>query len=205
MRDAVKKDLGRSARLFKNVVYPEIGHWFGDGHVRMVEAETTSELGELLDQLSGIDAWHVETDAGMQSLASRVQSDFGYETFTIRKERDSGARTEFEKRKQAIVEGYEYPHWTVQAYVDYDTEEVINAAACHTIDLYRYLMWEDEGDGWYVQSGPNASFIVVGWEDLEASSLRYNPMHILSQQEDENPSIDEQATLDEVIAQGADP
>lgn len=183
MRDDVERDLGKSAELFKTVVYPEIRQWFGDGHVRMVEAETTSELGELLDQLSGIDAWHVETDAGMQSIASRVQRDYGYETFTIRKERDSGARTEYEKRKQAIVEGYEYPHWTVHAYVNYDTEELVTAAACHTIDLYRYVIWNVEDDGWYVQSGPNATFIVVGFEDLMGSGVRKEPMYILDTSE----------------------
>lgn len=189
MRDVVKKDLNRSAHLFKTVVYPEIRHWFGEGHVRMVEAETTTELGELLDQLSGIDAWHVETDAGMQSIASRVQRDYGFETFTIRKERDTGTRTEFEKRKQAIKDGYEYPHWTVHAYVNYDTEELVNAAACHTVDLIRYVAWFAEGDGWYVQSGPNASFIVVEFDDLMQWQSRKHPMYILSD------DINDQAAL----------
>lgn len=182
MRDEVKRDLGRSARLFKDVVYPEIEDWYGEGHVRMVEAETTTELAELLDQRAGIDAWHVESDAGMQSIASRVQDANGFNTYTIRKQRRSGAKTEFAKRKEAIANDYEHPLWTVQAYVDYDTEEIQNIGVCRTVDLFEYVRVGRKGVEWTTNSvrrNGAATFIVVQFGDLLDWREREYEMYVL--------------------------
>ena len=58
---------------------------------------------------------------GLRGITSRVQWWKDYQTFTVRIERPNGALTEYTKRLTTIKrvnEGFLYPYWTIQAYLD---------------------------------------------------------------------------------------
>lgn len=177
MRTAVADDLRESARIFKTMVWPSISHWFSGGELVPVEAVTNEEMSEKLDTLAGIDAWHVKQDSGMRGIASRVQwTDNPYNTFTVRKERESGIETEYEKRKRAINgdRGWLYPEITVQAYVSKDKSELLSAGAIKTKKLIGFI---DEKDvemktAYDRQTGDWAKFYVVPWSGLKDVKIK---------------------------------
>jgi hypothetical protein len=103
--------------------------------LKPVEAVTNNEMAEMLDQLSGIDAWIIEQDKGIRGLSSRVQYDYTCETFTVRKERETGIRTEYDKLTYAIKHDCLYPHWFCHAYLQTNPKKLTQVALCKTIDL----------------------------------------------------------------------
>jgi hypothetical protein len=119
MRAEVAAALTRSAAAFHDVVWPAISLDLGGGALVPVESVTSAGFAKQLDVLAGVDAWQVVDESGMRPLASRVQAGWGrINTFTIRWSLPSGARTEIDKRIDAIRDGYLYPAVTVQAYLD---------------------------------------------------------------------------------------
>ena len=68
-----------------------------------------------LDTKSGID-WIAENENHIITIAARIQFGDNYRTFTIRKERKTATKTELEKRKEAIENGFLYPLYTCQCY-----------------------------------------------------------------------------------------
>jgi hypothetical protein len=74
----------------------------------------------------------------MRGIALRIQTIKSpykpYNTFTVRNKRQSGAKTEYEKRKYAIESGYLYPYLTVQAYVN-EQGKLISFAVSKTVDI----------------------------------------------------------------------
>jgi hypothetical protein len=132
------------------------------------------------DTLAGVDAWQLCDDRGfMRSIASRVQEgDWDYRTFTIRKSRPNGAKTEFAKRMEAIKnqsEGALYPALTIHAYVEnYRSGSLMSAAAVYTVDLYKYLEIQIS-EGWAKTKrnrGDNTEFYYVSWKELAESEAR---------------------------------
>lgn len=171
MSEKWRRDLGKSAKQFVDIVWPNVtDEWFGGGDVAPVEAVSEEDFADKLDQLAGIDYWVVQSDEGMRGIASRVQSGkYGdMSTFTVRYRRKSGVDTEFQKRKQAIENDYLYPYWTIQAYVQ--RGKVDNAAVVRTDDLIRYI---DRGelDVHYGENGTQtdgaARFYYIHWKDLD--------------------------------------
>jgi hypothetical protein len=174
MSEAWKADLKDSVKDFRDQVAPVIEEWT-DGRNVSVEAVTDDEMAEELDQTAGVDSWNVKHDDIVRGVASRVQylNDLPYDTppdtFTIRKERQSGAKTEFEKRLHAIRKGGLYPHWTTQAYLDEPGGELLSIGRVRTKDLIEYI--EDgstaDDDYWVVEPEFEASFYAVYWWRLE--------------------------------------
>jgi len=163
------EDLKESKRLFIEVVYPEIQGWFNDAELIPVEGIEDVEMATELDRLSGIDFWNIEADSGMYGLASRVQPRTdAWGTFTIRRSRDSGAKTEFSKRLEQIENGYLHPEYTIQAYTRYG--ELENAAAVRTQQLIRYIDEGIEGTHWWIRETHNADFYCVHWADLQSQA-----------------------------------
>jgi len=114
-----QQDLTSSAEAFMRVVWPAIKGRLGGGEIVPVESVADKGMATMLDQRSGIDAWHLSTDKQVRGIASRVQWGTPWDTFTVRYSRDSGAKTEYEKRKNDInsSSGWLYPHLTVQAFI----------------------------------------------------------------------------------------
>lgn len=119
-----RTDLKDSAFEFQRVVWPVVRVACGGGELVPVESVTETGFAKQLDTQAGIDAWQIKSSSGLRGIASRIQWDdgrpsFPYCTFTIRKQRSSGAETEYEKRLRAIRErqGWLFPYFTVQAYL----------------------------------------------------------------------------------------
>lgn len=97
------------------------------------------DVSVLLDVYSGVDYLRKDNN-GIQSIASRAQFDGTFSSFTIREKRETGTKTEFEKRSVAREKGYEYPKFTLQAYFETKTIfNLINVAIIKTDTLYDFI------------------------------------------------------------------
>ncbi|MCF1432211.1 MAG: hypothetical protein LPH20_15630, partial [Shewanella sp.] len=114
------------------------------GELMMVEGNADKAMQSALDMQAGIDAWHINHEYGMRGIGSRIQWVYkSYDTFTYRLERASGAMTENEKRRRAIIEGggWVYPHLTVHAYIENPRRmgALISFAVAKTTDIIDYI------------------------------------------------------------------
>jgi len=172
---AKKKD---SIRDFRRVAAPVLERW-SDGRNVSVEAVTDGEMAEELDQTAGVDSWNVKHDDTIRGVASRVQYikksnlDGPPDTFTVRKSVPSGAKTEFQKRLEAIRKDALYPAWTVQAYLDRPGGELLEIGRVKTRDLIEHINDGSESNGDYrVNDRPGkASFYIVEWSRLESLGI----------------------------------
>lgn len=170
-----KKD---SVRDFRRVGAPVLERW-SDGRNVSVEAVTDGEMAAELDQTAGVDSWNVKRDDTIRGVASRVQYietsklDEPPGTFTIRKSVPSGAKTEFQKRLDAIRKDALYPVWTVQAYLDRPNGQLLEIGRVKTKDLIEHINDGSEGDGDFSVADPpgKASFYVVKWWKLESLGI----------------------------------
>lgn len=163
---AVMADMGESM-WFVDKARPIIRELLNGGETVRVEG-LGDDVSRLLDMSCGIDYLHVYHDSGLVwGMASRVQripeGSRPYDTFTVRKARESGARTEHEKRVWAIVKGGLYPYLTMQAYTDGD--EIASLGIARTVDVMDYveLGLADERHTGADKVG-QASFYVVSWD-----------------------------------------
>lgn len=147
MRTEVVRDLGDSAHDFLRVVWPAVSRLMQGGRIDPVETTAIKNLQRDLDVLAGIDAWQMVDQQGvMRGVASRIQwGDKSWDTFTLRKDRPNGARTEVEKRMAAYTrpdEGWLMPTITVQAYIAKPrrTGRLIRAGVCYTRDLLEFTL-----------------------------------------------------------------
>jgi hypothetical protein len=155
------KDLKKSNQAFMSLVWPAIKTMCGGGEIKPVEM-MDELLATDLDILCGIDIWQTIKGDGCRGIASRVQ--FGpknWGTFTIRKERDSGAVTEYEKRKTAIYSNgrFIYPYLTCQSYID--GEKLLGGGLTTTKSIFDAI----ESGLTYQNRTSNSSFFVVAFKD----------------------------------------
>ena len=91
-----------------------------------------------LDQQCGID-YLVHFEGLTNGLAWRAQQEDPFlgpfNSFTIRKERESGAMTEFEKRKKSIEMSALYPYYTAQAFYGCRNKELKTLGIARTKDI----------------------------------------------------------------------
>jgi hypothetical protein len=172
-------DLENSAADFVQVVAPVLQKWSECENVS-VEQVTEERIAEELDQTAGVDSWNIKHDDIIRGVASRVQyvSDMYWtnsppDTFTIRKSRPTGSKTEFKKRLEAIRKGGLFPYWTTQAYLDEPGGELLSLARVRTEDLIRYINDGDADAGDYYTKSPKgeASFFVVDWWRLKDDGI----------------------------------
>jgi hypothetical protein len=168
--DRFEVSLPKSAQYFLTYVYPQIEkqQWFKGGYLVPVEA-TNNEMAKLIDQYSSIDYWNLQTNIGIRGLASRVQYNSNFDTFTVRKERiETGARTEFEKLSNAIQNNWLYPYWFCQAYIYLKPYCYLNSIAiCKTNDLIEYICNGVENIDWKIRTTYDkgaADFYAVPWD-----------------------------------------
>ena len=168
--DALKKSID-----YQQHIKPALEKVFM-GYLITVEGDTLDETAKLLDTLSGIDLWMVDESRGMRGIASRIQYDKNWRTFTVRAERDSGAKTEYEKRKYAIDNDYLYPIVTYQAYIDGGLASV---GVAYTKDIIDYIdkglahVKHTRGD----QRG-QASFYVIQWDRFKANGYKFTEISV---------------------------
>lgn len=167
---AARQDFERHIRPLFKLLWPDC---------EIFSAEDQQDpLLKALDTCAGIDylILHPEQQK-IRALACRLQRyGMNYATFTIRYERESGKKTEYEKRAEAIAGGEMYPVLTLQGYLSKDGDKLLAAALVNTIDLYDYMRkYPSEveirttGNNQFGQ----AKFKVVRWDKIIE---RYNVM-----------------------------
>ena len=164
------KDLNESNRAFLNLVWPVIASQCGGGKIKPVEVWRGNALANDLDVLCGIDIWQTITGEGARGIASRVQ--FGpvnYQTFTIRLYRDTGAKTEYEKRLFAIESNgrFIYPYLTCQAYVTCKGV-LLGVGVAKTVDIFDVIKQEKV----LHRRSPNSGFMAIKWSDVKDCWVR---------------------------------
>ncbi len=129
-----------------------------------------NQINKFLDMNSGFDYLRVN-EHGMQGIASRVQFDDYFNSFTIRLERDSGSKTEFEKRIYAIKNGYMFPEFTMHSYFNNRTDlKLISIAIIKTVDLFNhYILFKDD---FVIKASNNATFLSIHWKYLKDLRIR---------------------------------
>lgn len=173
-----KADLSNSSRAFLDCVWPVINEKCGGGNIKPVEVLHDNDLAKDLDILCGIDVWQTIDGEGARGIASRVQ--FGqknWQTFTIRRSRFNGSRTEYDKRLEAIQSGgrFIYPYLTCQAYV-YDGA-LVGVGLAKTVDIFS-LIEREKADGRaaekagrdqavWINKTTNADFYCVRFDAVE--------------------------------------
>jgi hypothetical protein len=178
MRPDVAGDLTESADLFLRLVWPAVAPMVRGGQMVPVESVADAGMTKDLDTLAGIDAWQMlRSDCCMRGIASRVQPDKDWSTFTIRYSRATGAETEFKKRLRAIRDGMLYPALTIQGYVGREKASLLSAAVIRTADLFRFVEEHIEESAW--QKPPRMrtvgvdrnKFVAVPWAELQSAGI----------------------------------
>lgn len=161
-----KKDLNKSSNIFLKIIWPKIIYIIGGGKVIPVETVTEENFKKLLDQKAGIDNWQV-IGTCIRGIASRIQYNVNYKTFTIRHTRiGSDVETEYQKRMRAIYGegGFLYPHYTVQAYIKEPENKILSIGIIHTRSLFDYIQrYQDEIIYRHVSNNGAAIFMVAKW------------------------------------------
>lgn len=164
--DNFKASLKKSSLAFERHFKKAVSEIF-KGEFVVVEGVTDDKMSLTLDQLAGIDLWYFNTNMGVRGIANRIQFQSKcWATFTIRKSRASGAKTEYEKRKYAIEHDWLYPVLTLQGYINRD--KVLGFAIAKTEDI---LWMIDNGYTHVQKTGKSqigqAEFYVVSWADMK--------------------------------------
>jgi len=166
-KTALKKSSSNFNCFFKDAVLEVLG-----GEFEVVEGVTQYKMAKTLDMLAGIDLWHFNTKHGIRGVANRIQYGKCWETFTIRKSRDSGVKTEYEKRKFAIENEFLYPVLTLQGYLSYDNV-LIAFAIAKTKDIIAMI---DNGFCTVKKTGEEqkgqADFYIIQWADLKVQGYK---------------------------------
>jgi hypothetical protein len=163
-----KKDFEWSNEMFLKQVWPNIKYICGGGNLIPLEM-STEDFAKQMDQMCGIDYMLVNDGLGMVGLASRVQkieNNKPWNTFTIRFDRDSGAQTEYEKRKIAIESNkYIYPYLTTHAYVNQNG--YVNCGVAKTVDIYNAINLNN------IRRNDNVDFLYVNFNQVKDVKVIY--------------------------------
>ena len=161
------KDLGASSRAFEKLKEIWLPTIFPNYEITSIENNKDKTLNRL-DTQCGID-FFIENGEGMRGGAFRAQWGTNYRSFTIRKERHTTTRTEYEKTMDHIANDYIYPYWTIQTYFNNREEnKPLGLGLIKTYDLYQHVL----SAATEINKSDN-SFMVVRWDNLaDISSFR---------------------------------
>lgn len=124
-----------------------------------------------LDKFAGIDYLCKRNyDNNVFGIASRIQfvgSSFG--TFSIRKARHTGTKTEKQKRQESITNNDLYPRFTSQWYFSRSTSKFFNGAIVETKDLYDFVQ---KHPSLVTQNASDNAFDIVNWHDLKQKGYK---------------------------------
>ena len=145
---------------------PHLRFMLNGGKILRVEGKA-EEVCKALDIVCGTDYIYVYPDKHHAwGMACRVQK-YDRANFTIRKAVESGAQTEFDKRRLAISKGGIYPFLTMQMFVDDDAHVIRRIGIAKTIDIIDAL---DKGMGIEKKvtrdDGGKSTFLYVEWEAM---------------------------------------
>lgn len=155
-----ENDAAISLRLFEKFSVHAMKKYFGGAQIVPIEGRE-DDAPKLLDRLAGIDGLIVNVNGTIDFYSSRVQIGKNYESFSLRRSRATGTKTEFVKLKQARRTGGAMPSITVQTFVDSD-EKSATVGIAPTLDVLDYA--EHNPDEFLGTA--NATFFVVPWREL---------------------------------------
>lgn len=172
-KDSIISDM-RKAMGHVERARPIIERLLNGGKLYTVEG-SDDELCVMLDTTCGTDYMQVYKTKGLAwGVTSRMQeidtakTPRPFNSFTVRKERASGAKTEWEKRRLAIKCGGIYPYLTMQGFVDKNNGEIMSLAIARTKDIMDYI---DSGKAKTRHTGRDqkgqAEFFVVYWKNFK--------------------------------------
>lgn len=178
------------AMQYVETARPIISDLLNGGKLLAVEG-SDDEVCKMLDLTCGTDYFQVYDSTGLVwGIASRMQEidtarfSRPFNTFTVRKARASGVKTEYEKRQHAIKHGGVYPYLTMQGYVNKQTGEIMSLAIAKTTDIMQFV---ESGRAETKHTGANqigqAEFYVVHWSNFEKAGYRlrlYAPMQMVA-------------------------
>lgn len=178
---AVMSDMRQSMSRVEKAK-PIIAQILNGGEIIPVEGDD-NEVCKLLDMTCGTDYLQAYKDKGLVwGVASRIQTiKQGYKpynTFTVRKARESGAVTEYEKRAYAIKHGGVYPFLTMQAYVD-ENDNFLSIGIAKTTDIMDFVEkgLADTNHTGKQQIG-QAAFYVCRWSKMQENGYKVLTWHI---------------------------
>lgn len=136
--DQVASGIATGADVFEALVKPRLLEVMGG---KIIDVESRGDpLSHSLDTLAGIDLLHVDPRCGVRGIARRVQyTDRCHRSFTVRKSRDTGQATEYDKRLFALEHGYLYPEFTLQCYVTRDKRTLLGFGIAQTAAILRAI------------------------------------------------------------------
>lgn len=132
---------------------------------------------QVLDMYGGTDyliTFKKNDRTSVFSVASRMQpynseqypNSVPFNTFTVRKERDSGAKTELDKWDWSIKHGGQRPELFMQGYYDYKDETIKTLAVIRLLDLRNAIYDENKLCVLAEKNSPNSRFIPIDWYSL---------------------------------------
>ncbi len=134
MNSKVLQDFQQSDSDFREVVWPKISRawdWFSGA--------TLVNGHEILDQFANVD-YIAKSPRGIISIASRVQRVRSeYRTFTIRRTRNTGTKTELEKTQTAISSRTMIASYMTHGYLSMTDRELLAVYGARVDDLYKVL------------------------------------------------------------------
>lgn len=132
MRADVARDMARADRAVRRLVWPVMEPVLGWGELVVADH---SGIGGALDMMLGVDYLLARRGGGGYLLASRVQFEQEWSTFTVR---DRGPGSELGKRLDSWRRGDPLPDRTMHAYVSETRDRFLSGAVVNTRDLIRY-------------------------------------------------------------------
>ena len=175
MQNEAWRDDMRKSMAFVDNARPIIAQLLNGGRIMQVEGDD-NEICRMLDTTCGTDYFQVYEKSGLvYGIASRFQYGKNWASFTVRKARQSGAMTEYEKRRRAIERGGIYPFLTMQAYIDEKTGCVNALGIAKTTDLMEFVDFglAQEQHTRHDKIG-QAAFYVAYWDKMKQAG--YNVM-----------------------------
>ena len=139
---------------------------------KIIPTEGNGEIGQLLDTRAGIDAILDHPKYGLLGIGIRIQYGRDYRTFTIRKQRESQAKTEYAKHVNALAEDAMTTKLNVHAYIDEKSGTLLSAAIARARDIYDCI---ERGRCDVRMTGSDqigrATFYVVDWDTLKDNKM----------------------------------
>lgn len=155
-----ENDAAISLRLFQKFSVHAMKKCFVGSQVVPIEGRE-DDATKLLDRFAAIDGLIVNVNGTtIDFYSNRVQVGKNYESFSLRRSRANGTKTEFEKLQQARRTGGAMPQFTVQAFVDSD-EQSATVGIAPTLDVLDYAEHNPE-----IRATTNATFFVAPWREL---------------------------------------
>lgn len=179
-------DMNESNKMLK-IATPYIKKMFNTEVNEIIDVENQdNDACKHLDLCCGIDYLiHFKTKNITRGFAWRAQKIYDggriFNSFTIRKERESGAVTEYEKRKIAICLDGEYPYYTIHSYYDETSKKILSICIAKTKDIIECIskgLWSENETG--KDKVGQAKFYYIPWSTMKSHGYKINEYYNFS-------------------------